>query len=152
MKSFPFRSFRIVVLGVLVLALAVFLLAEEQRFINNALPVESTITDIESYRDNDNDLHKGFRVEYVVNGAKYSSLLSYYHVRKGIGDSILVYYNIDNPTVLGIHSYLGAILFGIIGALLTFFGVLYARYHIGRWIWRKKHVSSKPLKKKDRQN
>lgn len=152
MKSFPYRSFGILVVGILVLTLAVFFLAEERRFIHNALPVESIITGIESYRDSDNDLRKEFRVEYVVNGAKYSSLLSYYHVRMGIGDTIVAYYRMDDPAVIRVHSYLGGILFGIIGILLTFVGVLIARYDLGRWKWRKKHVSRKPLKKMDRES
>lgn len=114
-------------IGVLILIIAGFVLANSQKFYSNAQTTEAIITDIVSTRDIDNGRNYDVYINYEIDGTKYDDVrLNYYNSSMDIGDTITVYYDPSNPSKVRMKMGSILVLFALvpIGVIFTFVGLL----------------------------
>lgn len=111
-------------LGMIFIVIGAMTYISESNFKKTSETTTGTIIDIESYRDSDGDTRYEVYVDFKVKGKTYSGSLNYYSADMDIGDSVVIYYNPDNPnTFKGENPALFLLLIFGLGSLFALFGL-----------------------------
>lgn len=85
-------------IGVVMIVVAIIIGVNAVNKKKSYLPVDATITEIDSYRDSDGDVSYKVYVSYRVKGKWYDNVsLGYYSSSMDVDDVIEVFYNPENP-------------------------------------------------------
>ena len=109
-------------IGIIVLAVSVFICLRTIYTIENGIEIEAEITGVSS-RDG---RRQSFVVKYTVDGQTYQENLGFYSAFSGVGDKIEIRYDKDNVTDISVAE-LEFLAFGIMcatGSLLLIVGVI----------------------------
>lgn len=110
------------IIGISMIALALFLKVVADEFREISIETEAVITTIEY--DREDDFHDVY-VTYVFEEETYLEKLNYYSSSMSEGDTITISVDESNPTNIGASGfleYLGAIIVGSMGLLFTIIG------------------------------
>ena len=132
----------ILFVGVLFIAVSVFMRVQKASYQLNGAMTNATITDIESYYDGDDYTHRAY-VEFYVNGEKITGKLDYYTDSFKVGNTVPVLYMRDNPHnfIYGGGNVASVICFSI-GLLLFSFGTVVFALRLKNYIKKKKFKES----------
>jgi len=90
-------------------------------FKKNAVPVTAVISNIETYKDSDNETQYRVYIQYEYNGDTFEDTLGYWSAGMAVGKEIQIYVNPDNPTEIKSNSVLLAVLLSIF--IIVFGGI-----------------------------
>ena len=123
------------VIGIILLAGAAFMTVSSVKFGQTAEHVTGVITDIDTYRDSDNDVKHSVLVSYTVRGKEYRDVrLSEYSSSMYEGAEIELLYDPDEPGRVRTSSmvYFPSIILGILGAVFSLIGIIPCAVMISR--------------------
>ncbi len=94
--QFIFPSIFIIV-GLFIVALAIFLNIQNSKFMENAIETTAEITKITTSHDSDGDVSHSVQVIFYVDGKEYGGKLGYYSSDMYEGKTVKIYYEAQNP-------------------------------------------------------
>lgn len=140
----PLGAVLFVVVGILFLALALFVDKANKDFIESAVETKAVISRIERDYSTSNGKTKtdyDVYVKYTVNGTTYERQLNYYNSGMDEGDEITVYYNPVNPTEMKGEQSM-SVVFIIVPIFCIAFGAAFLISDLSKFIRRKKLMAS----------
>lgn len=89
-------SIGLMFVGLLFIAIGLFMYKTAKNFSDNAVPTEATIVSISVIKKDDGNDHR-VDVEYYVDNMKYTNKLNYYDSSMRVGQIVTIKYLPDNP-------------------------------------------------------
>lgn len=86
-----------IAIGLLIIALAIFLNIQNSKFMENAIETTAEITQITTSRDSDGDTTHSVQVIFYIDGKEYEGNLGYYSSDMYKGKTVNIYYDPQNP-------------------------------------------------------
>lgn len=108
------------IVGIIFVALGLFIWNDTKNFMKNAIKTEATIERINERYHGDGDSDYDVYVSYFVDGESYTEELNTYNSSMREGKKITIYYNPDNPKeIISSDSSIIVIIFLIIGGVFV---------------------------------